>query len=144
MKNFDEYKAQAADLKTHLGDILTELDNLASHAQNLADCLSDLHGEIDEADTSAQILVDHVELVKPKKQPKLGVKHFRMLAILNEYGDVHRNHVALLLGMKPASVDQLANQIRKHHLADLRSRKGVYKLHALGDDVSTNENFKLV
>ena len=144
MKNFEQYKAQAADLKTHLGDILTELDNLASHAQNLADCLSDLHGEIDEADTSAQVLVDHVELVKPKGQKRITAQHFRFLAILNEYGDVPREHVGKLLGLKSGSVDQLACEIRKHHLADLRSRKGVYTLHALGDDVRENQNFKLV
>jgi len=142
--NFENYKAEAHDLREQLRDILNTLDNLAIDAQVIANSLADLHGELDNADTTAMVLRNEVDTVKKHTAPRIGPKHFRFLAILNEYGDVPREHVARLLGMKETSVDQLACQIRKHHLADLQSRKGTYRLNALGDDVSTNDNFKLL
>jgi uncharacterized protein YukE len=144
MKTFEDYKADAQDLREQLRDILSTLDNLSSHAQTLADCLSDLHSEVDDADTAAMELRNNVEAVKPKKGHRIQRQHFRMLAILNEYGPMHREHVAKLLGMKTTSVDQLACQIRKHHLGDLRSRKGVYTLEAIGDDVRDNAYFQTI
>ena len=144
MKTFEDYKADAQDLREQLRDILNTLDNLSSHAQTLADCLSDLHSEVDDADTAAMELRNNVEAVKPKAKNKIGPKHFRLLAILAEYGPMHREHVAKLLGMKASSVGQLACQIRKHHLGDLKSRKGFYTLHAIGDDVRDNAEYKLI
>lgn len=144
MKTFDEYKRDTRDLREQLRDILATLDNLSSHAQTLADCLSDLHTEVDDADTSALELYNHVGVVKPSQQHRIGEKHFRMLAVLNHYGPVPRAHVAKILGLKETSVDQLACQIRKHHLGDLKSRKGVYTLHALGDGVADSQDFKLL
>jgi hypothetical protein len=67
-----------------------------------------------------------------------------MLAILNHYGSAPRANVAKILGMKESSVDQLASQIRKKHLGNLVSRKGVYTLHALGDGVADSQDFKII
>jgi hypothetical protein len=142
--NFEDYKDRAHDLREQLRDILSTLDNLSSHAQTLADCLSDLHSDVDDADTAAMELRNNVEAVKTKQRRNIGPKHFRLLAILNEYGPMHREHIAKLLGVKVSTLGQLANQVRKHHLGDLRSRCGVYTLHAVGDDVTHNDNFKIL
>lgn len=141
---FEDYKTQARDLRMQLRDILATLDNLSGHAQTLADCLSDLHTEIDDADTTALELANNVDAVKPSARPKLGAKHFRMLAVLNEYGPMHRAHVAKLVGIAEGSLDMYASTIRKNHLGDLRSRKGIYTLHALGDGVADSQDFKLL
>ena len=141
---FEDYKTEAHDLREQIRDILSTLDNLASHAQTLADCLSDLHSDVDDADTTAMVLRNNVDTVKPKAANKIGPKHFRLLAVLAEYGPMHRDHVARILGLKASSVDQLACQIRKHHLGDLKSRKGFYTLHAIGDNVRDNADYKLL
>lgn len=141
---FENYKAEAHDLREQLRDILSTLDNLSSHAQTLADCLSDLHTDLDDADTTAMVLRDNVDAVRGNKPQRIGEKHFRMLAVLNHYGSAPRAHVAKILGLKESSVDQLAHQIRKHHLGDLVSRKGVYTLRALGDGVSDSHDFKII
>ena len=144
MKTFDDYKAEARDLREQLRDILNTLDTLASNAQHLADVMADLHTDLDEADTTALNLVNHVGVIKPTHRAKIGPKHFRMLAVLNHYGSAPRAHVAKILGMKESSVDQLAHQIRKNHLGDLVSRKGVYTLRAMGDGVADSQDFRLV
>ena len=144
MKTFEDYKAEARDLREQLRDILATLDNLSGHAQTLADCLSDLHTDVDDADTTACDLVNYVGVIKPTRRAKIGPKHFRMLAVLNHYGSALRAHVAKILGTKESSVDQLAHQIRKNHLGDLVSRKGVYTLRAMGDGVADSQDFKLV
>lgn len=142
---FEDYKAEASDLREQLRDILNTLDNLSSHAQTLADCLSNLHSDVDDADTTAMELRNNVDAVKPKAQRRnIGPKHFRLLAILNEYGPMHRDHVAKLLGVKVSTLGQMANQVRKHHLGDLKSRKGVYTLQAIGDDVRDNAHFQTI
>ena len=117
------------------------LQSLTIKMQNVQHQIDELADLLNDESTSARELL---ETVPAKKQKRITAQHFRFLAILNEYGDVPREHVGKLLGLKAGSVEQLACEIRKHHLADLRSRKGVYTLHALGDDVSTNEQFKLV
>ena len=116
-----------------------QLASLADQIETLAAQLDELKSEMDDEVTSAD---EMIHAMKPKN--RIQAQHFRFLALLNEYGEMPRKHVAKLLGLKESSVDQLANQIRKAHLGDLKSRKGVYTLHALGDDVSTNEQFKLV
>ena len=141
---FEDYKTEAHDLREQIRDILNTLDNLASHAQTLADCLCDLHSDVDEADTTAMVLRNNVDTVKQKAAKKIGPKHFRLLAILAEYGPMHRDHVARILGLKASSVGQLACQIRKHHLGDLQSRKGFYTLKAIGDNVRDNADYKLI
>jgi len=130
MKTFNQ------ELKDHR----EALASLTSRIESIAAELDELKAELDDEVVSADELIATV----PANKKRITAQHFRFLAILNEYGDVRREHVGKLLGLKAGSVDQLACEIRKHHLADLRSRKGVYTLHALGDDVSTNENFKLV
>jgi len=141
---FEDYKTEAHDLREQLRDILNTLDNLSSHAQTLADCLSNLHSDVDDADTTAMVLRNNVDAVKPKAVHKIGPKHFRLLAILAEYGPMHRDHVARILGMKASSVDQLATQVRKHQLGHLQSRRGFYTLHAIGDGVRDNAEYKLI
>ena len=144
MKTFEDYKAEARDLREQLRDILNTLDNLSGHAQTLADCLADLHTDVDEADTTALDLVNHVGVIKPKNRAKIGAKHFRLLAVLNEYGPMHRSHIARLVGLSEKSVDLYACNIRKNHLGDLVSKKGVYTLRAMGDGVADSQDFKLV
>ena len=123
-----------------LADHREALAQLAAQIETISAQLDDLASELSDEVISADELIATV----PANKKRITAQHFRFLAILNEYGDVKREHVGKLLGLKAGSVDQLACEIRKHHLADLKSRKGVYTLHALGDDVSTNEQFKLV
>ena len=144
MKTFEDYKAEARDLREQLRDILNTLDTYASAAQNLADLLADLHTDLDDADTTALNLLNHVGVIKPSQKHQIGPKHFRMLAVLNHYGSAPRAHVAKILGMKESSVDQLAHQIRKNHLGDLVSRKGVYTLRAMGDGVTDSQDFRII
>ena len=133
-KTHDEYMNELREHRFALQSLTIKMQNVQHQIDELADLLND-------ESTSARELL---ETVPAKQQKRITAQHFRFLAILNEYGDVHREHVGKLLGLKAGSVDQLACEIRKHHLADLRSRKGVYTLHALGDDVRENSNFKLV
>ena len=126
-------------LNQEMKDHRDALASLADQIETLAAQLDDLKSDMDDEVTSAD---EMLHAMKPKN--RITAQHFRMLAILNHYGEVPRKHVAKLLGLKESSVDQLANQIRKAHLGDLRSRKGVYILNAIGDDVAGNDNFKLV
>jgi cell division septum initiation protein DivIVA len=127
-------------VQNEMKDHRDALASLADQIETLAAQLDELKSEMDDEVISADEMLH--AMATPKK--RITAQHFRFLAILNHYGEVPRKHVAKLLGLKESSVDQLANQIRKAHLGDLRSRKGVYTLHALGDDVSTNNNFTLV
>jgi len=135
-KSYEDYLTELREHRYALQALTTKMQGIQSQIDDLADLLND------EA-TSARELVDTAGSIK-KSEHRIGPKHFRLLAILAEYGPMHRDHVARILGMKASSVGQLACQIRKHHLGDLKSRKGFYTLHAIGDDVRDNAEYKLI
>lgn len=138
--NIEDYKTEANDLREQLRDLLATLDGLASHAQTLADCLCDLHGDLEGAETTADLLAESEPVHATR--PKIGPAHFRMLAVLNQYGPMARADVAKLVGISETTVGTYASAIRKHHLGDLVSRGGVYTLRAVGDGVTDSLHFK--
>jgi len=144
MKTHTEFTTDLNNLRTDLNTMTFRVEKTQELLSDLVDKLDGLYDHSVSAKDQAVDLVRDVDAIKPKKEHRIQAQHFRFLALLNEYGEMPRSHVAKLLGLKESSVDQLANQIRKHHLGDLRSRKGVYILHAIGDDVAGNDNFKLV
>jgi len=135
-KSHDEYLTELREHRYALQALTTKMQGIQVLIDDLADQLND------EA-TSARELIGTAESIKTSEH-RIGPKHFRLLAVLAEYGPMHRDHVARILGLKASSVDQLACQIRKHHLGDLKSRKGFYTLHAIGDNVRDNAEYKLI
>ena len=137
MKTRDEFMDELRNHRYAMQSLVVKMQGIAHQIDDLADLLKD-------EDTSARELVDTAPFVEPQAKNRIGEKHFRFLAVLNEYGPMKRAHVAKLVGISEGSLDFYASTIRKHHLGDLRSRKGVYTLHALGDGVADSREFKLV
>jgi len=137
MKTFEDYINYLREHRWALQSLTVKIQGIQHQIDELADLLGD-------ESKSARELLDTADSAKPTYRPKIGAKHFRLLAILNHYGSAPKAHVAKILGMKESSVDQLACQIRKNHLGDLVSKKGVYTLRAMGDGVADSQDFKLV
>ena len=144
MKTFEDFKNDLGTLRTDLNATTYRVEKVQELLSDLVEKLDGLYDQSVSNKDQAADLVRAVDTVKPTKGHRIQRQHFRMLAILNEYGPMHREHVAKLLGMKTTSVDQLACQIRKHHLGDLKSRKGVYTLQAIGDNVRDNAYFQTI
>ena len=143
MKTFDEFK-------TDLGTLRTDLNATTYRVEKVQELLSDLveklDGVYDQSVSNKDQAVDLarvVDIVRPREDRRLFSSHYRMLAILNEYGAMHREHVAALLGVKDLTVQQMLHVCRHHGLAQLKTRRGVVSLQSLADGVSNNTNFKI-
>ena len=143
MKTFDEFK-------TDLGTLRTDLNTTTYRVEKVQELLSDLveklDGIYDQSVSNKDQAVDLarvVDIVRPREDRRLFSSHYRMLAILNEYGAMHREHVAALLGVKDLTVQQMLHVCRHHGLAQLKTRRGVVSLQSLADGVSNNSNFKI-
>ena len=144
MKTFDEFKNDLGTLRTDLNATTYRVERVQ---ELLSDLVEKLDGVYDQSVSNKDQAVDLVRAaddIKPfQKDRRLFTSHYRMLAILNQYGAMHREHVAALLGVKNQTIDQMMHVCRHHGLASLHSRKGVVSIESLADGVSENINFKI-
>lgn len=137
--------------KTDLNTLRTDLNATTYRVEKVQELLSDLveklDGLYDQSVSNKDQAVDLVRaadtLKSTREDRRLYSSHYRMLAILNEYGVMHREHVARLLGVKELTVQQMMHVCRHHGLADLKTSRGVVSLQSLADGVSDNTNFKI-
>jgi len=137
--------------KTDLGTLRTDLNATTYRVEKVQELLSDLVEKLDglydhsvSNKDQAVDLVRAVDDLKPRQEDRrLYASHYKMLAILNEYGVMHREHVARLLGVKDQTVQQMMHVCRHHGIAHLTTKRGVVSLQSLADGVSNNTNFKI-
>ena len=144
MKTFDKFKADLGTLRTDLNATTYKVEKVQELLSDLVDKLDGIYDQSVSNKDQAVDLARAVDDIKPRQQDRrLFASHYRMLAILNEYGAMHREHVAALLGVKDLTVQQMLHVCRHHGLAHLKTRKGVVSLQSLADGVSNNTNFKI-
>ena len=144
MKTFDEFKADLGTLRTDLNATTYRVEKVQELLSDLVDKLDGIYDQSVSNKDQAVDLARAVDDIKPRQQDRrLFASHYRMLAILNEYGATYRRHVADLLGVKDDTVTQMLHVCRHHGLAQLKTRRGVVSLQSLADGVSDNTNFKI-
>ena len=144
MKTFDEFKTDLGTLRTDLNATTYRVEKVQELLSDLVEKLDGLYDQSVSNKDQAVDLVRAADDLKPRQEDRrVYATHYRMLAILNEYGVMYRRHVADLLGVKDQTVMQMMHVCRHHGLADLKTRKGVVSLQSLADGVSENTNFKI-
>jgi len=138
-------------LKTDFNTLRTDLNATTYRVEKVQELLSDLveklDGLYDQSVSNKDQAVDLVRAaddLKPQQEDRpLISTHYRMLAILAEYGVMERRHIAKIMGVKPETIAQYTHIVKHHGLAQLRSRKGWVSLQSLADGVRDNENFRI-
>ena len=144
MKTFDEFKNDLGTLRTDLNATTYKVEKVQELLSDLVEKLDGLYDQSVSNKDQAVDLARAVDDIKPRQQDRrLFASHYRMLAILNDYGVMHREHIAKLLGVRDQTVMQMLHVCRHHKLADLKTRRGVVSLQSLADGVSSNSNFKI-
>ena len=144
MKTLNEFKNDLGTLRTDLNATTYRVEKVQELLSDLVEKLDGLYDQSVSNKDQAVDLVRAVDDIKPSKDSRaLCSSHYRMLAILNEYGVMYRRHVADLLGVKDSTVTQMMHTCRHHGVADLKTRKGVVSLQSLADGVSNNPNFQI-
>ena len=144
MKTFTEFKNDLGTLRTDLNATTYRVEKVQELLSDLVDKLDGIYDQSVSNKDQAVDLVRAADDIKPSKDSRaLCSSHYRMLAILNEYGVMYRRHVADLLGVKDHTVTQMLHVCRHHGIADLKTSKGVVSLQSLADGVSNNTNFKI-
>jgi hypothetical protein len=144
MKTFDEFKTDLGTLRTDLNATTYRVEKVQELLSDLVEKLDGLYDQSVSNKDQAVDLVRAADDLKPRQEDRrVYATHYRMLAILNQYGVMYRRHVADLLGVKDQTVMQMMHVCRHHGLADLKTRKGVVSLQSLADGVSENTNFKI-
>ena len=144
MKTFDEFKTDLGTLRTDLNATTYRVEKVQELLSDLVEKLDGLYDQSVSNKDQAVDLVRAVDTIKPRQEDRrVYATHYRMLAILNEYGVMHREHVARLLGVKDQTVMQMMHVCRHHGLAHLKTSRGVVSLQSLADGVSNNLNFKI-
>lgn len=144
MKTIETFKADLGTLRTDLNATTYRVEKVQELLSDLVEKLDGLYDQSVSNKDQAVDLVRAVDDLKPRQEDRrVYATHYRMLAILNEYGVMYRRHVADLLGVKDQTVMQMMHVCRHHGLADLKTRKGVVSLQSLADGVSNNSNFKI-
>jgi hypothetical protein len=144
MKTFDEFKNDLGTLRSDLNATTYRVEKVQELLSDLVEKLDGLYDQSVSNKDQAVDLVRAVDTIKPRQEDRrVYATHYRMLAILNEYGVMHREHVARLLGVKDQTVMQMMHVCRHHKLADLKTSRGVVSLQSLADGVSNNLNFKI-
>ena len=144
MKTIETFKNDLGTLRTDLNATTYRVEKVQELLSDLVEKLDGLYDQSVSNKDQAVDLVRAADDLKPAKDNRaLCSSHYRMLAILNEYGVMHREHVARLLGVKDQTVMQMMHVCRHHGLAHLKTRKGVVSLQSLADGVSENINFKI-
>jgi len=143
MKTHTQFTTDLNNLRTDLNTMTYKVEKTQELLSDLVEKLDGLYDHSVSAKDQAVDLVRDVDAVKPREDRRVFSSHYRMLAILNEYGAMHREHVAKLLGVQDLTVQQMMHVCRHHGLAQLKTSRGVVTLQSLADGVSTNENFKI-
>ena len=144
MKTFTEFKNDLGTLRTDLNATTYKVEKVQELLSDLVEKLDGIYDQSVSNKDQAVDLVRAADDIKPRQEDRrVYATHYRMLAILNEYGVMHREHVARLLGVKDQTVMQMMHVCRHHGIADLKTRKGVVSLQSLADGVSDNTNFKI-
>jgi hypothetical protein len=144
MKTLETFKTDLSTLRTDLNATTYRVEKVQ---ELLSDLVEKLDGLYDQSVSNKDQAVDLVraadDLTPSKDSRALLSSHYRMLAILNEYGVMHRDHIARILGVKPHTITQYAHIVKHHGLAHLKTARGVVSLQSLADGVSNNSNFKI-
>jgi len=144
MKTFDEFKTDLGTLRTDLNATTYRVEKVQELLSDLVEKLDGLYDQSVSNKDQAVDLVRAADDLKPRQEDRrVYATHYRMLAILNEYGVMHREHVARLLGVKDQTIMQMMHVCRHHGLAHLKTSRGVVSLQSLADGVSDNTNFKI-
>jgi hypothetical protein len=126
---------------TELADHREALSTLANQIDTLSSQLDDLKNEMDGEVISADELIE-ADQKRTADDRKIRSTHYRMLALLDHYGTMHRDHIAGIMGVKPETIGQYTHIVKHHGLADLQSRKGRVTLFSLADGVRENNHFR--
>ena len=144
MKTIETFKTDLSTLRTDLNATTYRVEKVQELLSDLVEKLDGLYDQSVSNKDQAVDLVRAVDDLKPRQEDRrLYASHYRMLAILNEYGVMHREHVARLLGVKDQTVQQMMHVCRHHGIAQLTTKRGVVSLQSLADGVSNNTNFKI-
>ena len=144
MKTLNEFKNDLGTLRTDLNATTYRVEKVQELLSDLVEKLDGLYDQSVSNKDQAVDLVRAADDLKPRQEDRrLYATHYRMLAILNEYGVMHREHVARLLGVKDQTVMQMMHVCRHHGIADLKTSRGVVSLQSLADGVSDNTNFTI-
>jgi DNA-directed RNA polymerase specialized sigma24 family protein len=144
MKTIETFKTDLTTLRTDLNATTYRVEKVQELLSDLVEKLDGLYDQSVSNKDQAVDLVRAADDLKPAKDTRaLCSSHYRMLAILNEYGVMHREHIARILGVKPKTIGQYAHIVKHHGLAHLQTRRGVVSLQSLADGVSDNTNFKI-
>ena len=144
MKTLNEFKNDLGTLRTDLNATTYRVEKVQELLSDLVEKLDGLYDQSVSNKDQAGDLVRAADDLKPRQEDRrLYATHYRMLAILNEYGVMHREHVARLLGVKDQTVMQMMHVCRHHGVADLKTSRGVVSLQSLANGVSENTNFKI-
>ena len=144
MKTLETFKTDLGTLRTDLNATTYRVEKVQELLSDLVEKLDGLYDQSVSNKDQAVDLVRDVDNLKPRQEDRrIFSSHYRMLAILNEYGAMHREHVAKLLGVKELTVQQMMHVCRHHGLAHLKTSRGVVSLQSLADGVSDNTNFKI-
>ena len=144
MKTLNEFKNDLGTLRTDLNATTYRVEKVQELLSDLVEKLDGLYDQSVSNKDQAVDLVRAADDIRPRQEDRrLYATHYRMLAILNEYGVMHREHVARLLGVKDQTVTQMMHTCRHHGIADLKTSRGVVSLQSLADGVSDNSNFTI-
>jgi len=145
MKTYDEFKTDLDTLRTDLNTMTYRVEKTQELLSDLVEKLDGLYDHSVSAKDQAVDLSRAVDDIKPRKEDRrLFSSHYRMLAILNDYEVMHREHIAKLLGVKELTVQQMMHVCRHHGLAQLKTSRGIVTLQSLADGVSENKHFKII
>ena len=144
MKTLETFKNDLGTLRTDLNATTYRVEKVQELLSDLVEKLDGLYDQSVSNKDQAVDLVRAADDLKPSNDSRsLCASHYRMLAILDEYGVMHREHVARLLGVKDQTITQMMHVCRHHGIAHLKTSRGVVSLQSLADGVSENINFKI-
>jgi len=144
MKTHEQFTTDLNNLRSDLNTMTYRVEKTQELLSDLVEKLDGLYDHSVSAKDQAVDLVRDVADIKPR-QPEdrpLRSTHYRMLAILAQYGTMERAHIADIMGVKPETIAQYTHIVKHHRLADLQSRKGKVTLFSLADGVSDNNHFR--
>jgi len=144
MKTHEQFTTDLNNLRSDLNTMTYRVEKTQELLSDLVEKLDGLYDHSVSAKDQAVDLVRDVEDIKPRQHEDRPLRstHYRMLAILAQYGTMERAHIADIMGVKPETIAQYTHIVKHHRLADLQSRKGKVTLFSLADGVSDNNHFR--
>ena len=144
MKTIETFKTDLKTLRTDLNATTYRVEKVQELLSDLVEKLDGLYDQSVSNKDQAVDLVNAADTLKATREDRrVFSSHYRMLAILNDYGVMHREHIAKLLGVQDQTVQQMMHVCRHHKLAELKTSRGIVTLQSLADGVSDNENFRI-